>query len=55
MKGGKREGAGRKRIGKSKQIVLTLPDEAWEALERKLNREGKKQAEFIRELVEKAI
>jgi predicted DNA-binding protein len=55
MRGGKREGAGRKRIGTTKQITLTLPDSLWEQLEKRCIKDGKKQAEWLREIVEKSI
>lgn len=55
MRGGKREGAGRKPIGTTKKVSLTLPDALWKNIERLCDREGKKCGELLREIVEKAI
>lgn len=55
MRGGKREGAGRKHIGMTKKVSLTLPENVWERIEHLCIREGKKYGELLREIVEKAI
>lgn len=47
--GGKREGSGRPRIGTTKKISITLPDRAWESIEREAKGNVSK---FIREVLE---
>lgn len=53
--GGKREGAGRKAIGVTKKISLTLPGSTWEWLDEAIeNEHARSRSELIREIIEEA-
>jgi hypothetical protein len=47
-KGGRREGAGRKPVGIRNIITLTLPQEAWDNIERDARKDGSKAATIRR-------
>ncbi|MDF2669588.1 MAG: hypothetical protein K0R67_1894 [Paenibacillus sp.] len=51
-KGGRRTGAGRKRIGITKKVSLTLSEETWEQIEETINAAESTKSEFIRALIE---
>lgn len=52
-RGGKREGAGRRGIGSTRQVKLTLPDEAWEWIDECVaNKHADSKSEFLRNLIE---
>jgi len=50
-KGGAREGAGRKGIGLTKKISLTLPESIWEDLEARCQSKQISRSELIREII----
>jgi len=50
-KGGAREGAGRKGIGLTKKISLTLPEQVWDALEAACQTKQISRSELIREII----
>lgn len=53
FRGGKREGAGRPRIGETKQVKLTLPAETWEWIESCVDNEhASSRSEFLRDIIE---
>ncbi|PAF33736.1 hypothetical protein CHI14_01055 [Paenibacillus sp. 7516] len=51
-KGGLREGSGRKSIGTTKKISLTLTDDLWERLEKDCTDNNQSRSEVIRKMVE---
>lgn len=52
-RGGKREGAGRKAIGSTKSIKLTLSNESWEWIDSAIeNGHASTRSEFLRNIVE---
>lgn len=51
-KGGKRPGAGRKPIGQTRKISLTLPVECWEEIDRRCLRGDYSISEILRSIVE---
>lgn len=51
MRGGYREGSGRKSIGVTKKVSLTLPEEVWDVLMRLQDKHGQSQSELLRNLV----
>ncbi|RED83275.1 MULTISPECIES: ribbon-helix-helix domain-containing protein [Cohnella] len=51
-KGGHREGAGRKSIGVTKKVSLTLTDEMWERLDMHCEKHRVSRSEALRRLVE---
>ncbi|WP_245585815.1 ribbon-helix-helix protein, CopG family [Paenibacillus pinihumi] len=51
-KGGLREGAGRKAIGVTKKVSLTLAEELWEKLEASCEQQGQSRSELLRSLIE---
>lgn len=50
--GGKREGAGRKPVGSTKRVALTLPDEIWEEVEQYKKKWDFGMAQTIRRMIE---
>ncbi|WP_274653172.1 hypothetical protein [Paenibacillus humicola] len=50
-RGGPRAGSGRKAIGETKKISLTLPGETWEAIERQCAALGCSKSELLRTLI----
>jgi hypothetical protein len=50
-RGGPREGAGRKGIGQTRKCSVTLPEEAWEELDRRCAEQRMSKSELIRELI----
>lgn len=54
QRGGKRKGAGRKGLGVTKKVSLTLSEEAWSEIE-KLIEDGSNQSKVIRSLIEKGL
>ena len=51
--GGSRDGAGRPKIGSSRTVRITLPDQYWERIDEEIERGTvNKQAEFFRLLCE---
>jgi len=50
-KGGAREGAGRKGIGLTKKISLTLPEPLWDDLEALCQSKQTSRSELIREII----
>ncbi|PAE27939.1 hypothetical protein CHI07_17020 [Paenibacillus sp. 7884-2] len=53
-RGGKRKGAGRKGLGITKKVSLTLTEEVWEKIEQECKR-GKKQSQVLRDLIKKGL
>jgi hypothetical protein len=51
-KGGPREGAGRKGIGETKKISLTLSKEVWETLQQRCDSLNRNRSEMIRNIIE---
>ncbi|WP_169083009.1 CopG family transcriptional regulator [Paenibacillus sp. PL91] len=51
-RGGPRAGAGRKGIGETKKISLTLTKEVWDELENRCNESGLSRSEVIRGILE---
>lgn len=51
-KGGLREGAGRKNIGVTKKISLTLTSEVWESIEAQCTDKKQSRSEVIRNILE---
>ncbi|MBD0379915.1 ribbon-helix-helix domain-containing protein [Paenibacillus sedimenti] len=51
-KGGLREGAGRKSIGATKKVSLTLSDEMWGKLEKHCTDHKLSRSEVIRNIIE---
>jgi metal-responsive CopG/Arc/MetJ family transcriptional regulator len=54
-RGGKREGAGRKAIGETRKVSLTLPTELWSEIEFLCEYDGESQSKVIRKMLEKQI
>ncbi|WP_442601035.1 hypothetical protein [Paenibacillus sp. KN14-4R] len=54
-RGGPRDGAGRKAIGVTKKVSLTLPPEIWDELENRRNQLACSQSELLRRLIEASI
>jgi hypothetical protein len=50
-RGGPREGAGRKGIGETRKVSVTLPGPAWEELDRRCAEQRMSRSELIRELI----
>jgi len=50
-RGGRRPGAGRKRIGETRRLSLTLPPDWWETIDAITRRDGRPYADVIRELL----
>lgn len=50
--GGPRAGAGRKGIGETKKISLTLPKDIWDEIERQCDDGGRSKSEVIRGMIE---
>ena len=53
QRGGKREGAGRKPIGRSKTLSLTLSEDTWNQIEQEKKDKKLSQSAVIRSLIEK--
>ncbi|WP_254075332.1 ribbon-helix-helix domain-containing protein [Paenibacillus tritici] len=51
-RGGPREGAGRKNIGVTKKVSLTLTDELWEKVDKHCVDNKMSRSELIRTLIE---
>ncbi|KQX51371.1 MULTISPECIES: CopG family transcriptional regulator [unclassified Paenibacillus] len=51
-RGGLREGAGRKNIGLTKKVSLTLTDDIWERLEKDCADKKQSRSEVIRNIIE---
>jgi hypothetical protein len=51
-RGGLREGAGRKSIGITKKVSLTLTDDMWERLEKECINNNQSRSEIIRNMIE---
>ncbi|MBK5431634.1 CopG family transcriptional regulator [Bacillus sp. TH25] len=54
-RGGKREGAGRKAIGVTRKVSLTLPTELWSEIEFLCEYDGGSQSKVIRKMLEAQI
>ncbi|EOO12677.1 MULTISPECIES: hypothetical protein [Bacillus cereus group] len=54
-RGGKREGAGRKAIGVTRKVSLTLPTELWSEIEFLCEYDGGSQSKVIRKMLETQI
>lgn len=52
-RGGRRVGAGRKGLGKTKKVSLTLSEDTWKMIEERIKETNKSQSEILRELIEK--
>lgn len=50
-RGGPREGAGRRAIGQTKKVSLTLPAPYWEELDRRCGELGISRSEWLRRLL----
>jgi hypothetical protein len=51
-KGGPRAGAGRKRIGITKKVSVTLSQEIWDAIEKRVSADQSTKSEVIRGMIE---
>jgi hypothetical protein len=51
-RGGPRDGAGRKAIGETKKISLTLSNETWKEIEERCNLLSCSRSEVLREMIE---
>jgi len=51
-RGGSRKGAGRKPIGITRKISLTLPDECWDEIDRRCQRGDYSVSEVLRSIIE---
>lgn len=51
-KGGLREGAGRKNIGVTKKISLTLTEDMWDKIEKHCTDNNQSRSEAIRNMIE---
>jgi hypothetical protein len=54
-RGGPRAGAGRKGIGETKKISLTLTKEIWDELENRCSESGLSRSEVIRGIIESSL
>ncbi|MGY4762696.1 hypothetical protein ACVNS2_24255 [Paenibacillus caseinilyticus] len=54
-RGGPRRGAGRKGIGETKKISLTLAPATWEELERRCGEAGVSRSELLRSIIEAVL
>ncbi|GBF73657.1 hypothetical protein PA598K_01965 [Paenibacillus sp. 598K] len=54
-RGGLREGAGRKRIGITRKVSLTLPEALWNTIETLSQEAGVSRSEAIRQLLEASV
>ncbi|CAH1222888.1 MULTISPECIES: ribbon-helix-helix domain-containing protein [Paenibacillus] len=52
VRGGARAGAGRKRIGETRKISLTLPEECWDEIDRCCGRGDYTISEVLRSIIE---
>jgi len=50
-RGGSREGAGRKGIGVTRKLSLTLPEEAWDRFDDICRASSRSKSELLREIV----
>ncbi len=51
-RGGPRRGAGRKGIGSTRKVSLTLSDEMWDAIEAHCQEHNRSKSEVLRTLIE---
>lgn len=51
-RGGLREGAGRKNLGVTKKISLTLTEEMWEKIEKQCSENKQSRSEVIRNILD---
>lgn len=51
-RGGSRNGAGRKPIGITRKISLTLPEECWDEIDRRCQRGDYSMSEVLRSIIE---
>lgn len=52
FRGGRREGSGRKPIGISKRVSITLPPDGWEWVDQQIEQgKAKSYSEFFRQLL----
>lgn len=51
-RGGPREGAGRKGIGVTKKVSLTLTEDIWEQIDRECEEEVISRSSFFRNMIE---
>jgi|GEM_PF-1720955 len=54
-RGGAREGAGRKPIGETRKVSITLAPELWRRLERECEQQSRSRSEWLRSLIEDAL
>ncbi|MCR8642215.1 ribbon-helix-helix protein, CopG family [Paenibacillus sp. N1-5-1-14] len=54
-RGGPREGAGRKPIGVTKKVSLTLSQEMWDELDKRRKELSCSQSELLRQLIESTL
>ncbi len=54
-RGGNRSGAGRKAIGMTRKVSLTLSEPLWAEIDRRCGRTGKSRSEVLRGLLEAAV
>jgi hypothetical protein len=54
-RGGPRAGAGRKGIGETKKVSLTLTKEIWDELENRCSASGLSRSEVIRRIIESSL
>lgn len=54
-RGGPREGAGRKSIGKTKKVSLTLSQEIWDELDKRCSQQHCSRSELLRGMIESCL
>lgn len=54
-RGGPRSGAGRKRIGITKKVSVTLSQEIWDAIEKRVTADHSTKSEVIRGMIEHCL
>ncbi|WP_069202450.1 ribbon-helix-helix protein, CopG family [Paenibacillus sp. D9] len=54
-RGGHRSGAGRKAIGMTRKVSLTLSEPLWAEIDRRCRRTGRSRSEVLRVLLEAAV
>lgn len=54
-RGGPRDGAGRKGIGETKKVSLTLPGDTWMEIETRCKETGRSRSEVLREIIDAGL
>lgn len=55
MHGGKRKGAGRPNLGRTKKCSITLPEEIWEVIDKLQAKHDITQSELLRDIIGQAL